>query len=229
MTDRNTSDAVSTFHTAVVVAGHTGDRDLVLAGLHHEYGPVRASALTALQRLGALTADILREFLGDPEAEVRRRVAELAATYPLVDLTPLLDDTDNLVIEMTAWAIGEQGSSGNGDIPDLTMNRLVELATSHDDPLVRESAVAALGALQDERGRAAIISACTDKPAIRRRAVLALASFSDDEVIEVLQRALEDRDWQVRQAAEDVLGPDLARSGSGALDDQHDTEDHEED
>ena len=44
----------------------------------------------------------------------------------------------------------------------------------------------------------------TDKPAIRRRAVLALAAFEGDAVEARLQAALEDPDWQVRQAAEDL-------------------------
>jgi hypothetical protein len=51
----------------------------------------------------------------------------------------------------------------------------------------------------------AILHACHDKPAIRRRAVLALAAFDGDDVDQALHAALSDRDWQVRQAAEDVL------------------------
>ena len=46
---------------------------------------------------------------------------------------------------------------------------------------------------------------CDDKPAIRRRAVLALAAFDDEQVETRLRAALEDHDWQVRQAAEDQL------------------------
>ena len=48
----------------------------------------------------------------------------------------------------------------------------------------------------------------TDKPAVRRRAVLALAPFEGEDVEAALRRALEDRDWQVRQAAEDLLDED---------------------
>jgi HEAT repeat protein len=50
-----------------------------------------------------------------------------------------------------------------------------------------------------------VLQACDDKPAIRRRAVLALAAFEGEQVEGRLRRALEDRDWQVRQAAEDLL------------------------
>ena len=78
-------------------------------------------------------------------------------------------------------------------------------ATSHADPLVREAAVAALGAQGDASALPAVLAATSDKPAIRRRAVLALAAFEGDEVEARLQSALTDPDWQVRQAAEDLL------------------------
>jgi len=100
---------------------------------------------------------------------------------------------------VAAWACGEHESRR-----DAIVERLVELAGAATDPLVRESAVAALGAIGDERGLAAIIIACADKPAVRRRAVLALAPFDGDEVDAAIERALVDRDWQVRQAAEDL-------------------------
>jgi HEAT repeat protein len=66
--------------------------------------------------------------------------------------------------------------------------------------------VAALGAIGDARGLPAILDACTDKPAVRRRAVLALASFEGAAVDAAIDTALTDRDWQVRQAAEDLQG-----------------------
>ena len=40
---------------------------------------------------------------------------------------------------------------------------------------------------------------------MRRRAVLALAPFESPEVDAALERALVDRDWQVREAAEELL------------------------
>jgi HEAT repeat protein len=51
-----------------------------------------------------------------------------------------------------------------------------------------------------------------DRPPVRRRAVLALAAFEGPGVETALRRALEDRDRQVRQAAEDLLG-DSATAG----------------
>ena len=75
---------------------------------------------------------------------------------------------------------------------------LISLATgagAGDDPLVREAAVAALGAIGDDRGLDAILAATEDRPAVRRRAVLALAPFLDPghpraaEVTAALDRA----------------------------------------
>ena len=71
---------------------------------------------------------------------------------------------------------------------------------------MREAAVAALGALGDPSALPVVLAACDDKPAVRRRAVLALAAFDGEEVEARLRLALTDRDWQVRQAADDLLG-----------------------
>ena len=181
MTDRRT----------VAVAGHTGDVTTARRGLTHPNGAVRATALGALDRLGVLTDDDLTGALGDADVTVRRRAAELAARHHGVDLLPVLDDDDPSVVEAAAWACGEREA-----VPDAVLAALVELATSGGEPLVRESAVAALGALGDERGLDAILAGTTDKPAIRRRAVLALAPFVGpdharaDEVSAALQHAL---------------------------------------
>ena len=57
------------------------------------------------------------------------------------------------------------------------------------------------------RVREAILAATADKATVRRRAVIALAPFEGPEVDAALERARDDRDWQVRQAAEDLLTP----------------------
>jgi HEAT repeat protein len=78
------------------------------------------------------------------------------------------------------------------------------MVRTHRDALAREAAVAALGALGDPLALPTILAACGDKPAVRRRAVLALAPFDGPEVDAAIEAALTDRDWQVRQAAEDL-------------------------
>ena len=170
---------------------------------------VRAAALGALVRADAPRAgDAVAAALHDPDPSVRRRAAELAPRLPrraaLVDaLLDRLADDDVTVVEAACWALGELGPGAG--VP-AAVAALSSLVRGHRDPLAREAAVAALGALGDPAGLPAVLDACRDKPAIRRRAVLALAPFSGPEVEAALAAALEDRDWQVRQAAEDLLG-----------------------
>jgi HEAT repeat protein len=195
------SEAAAVRRRAAALAGHTGDDATALTALSDEDPGVRATALGALDRLGRLDDARLVAALGDGSPTVRRRAAELAATRPGVPLLALLDDTDASVVEVTAFACGEHGEAVGPDV----VERLALLATSHEDALVRESAVAALGAIGAPAGLPAILAATGDKATVRRRAVIALAPFEGPEVQAALERARSDRDWQVRQAAEDLL------------------------
>ena len=188
---------------AAVVAGHAGDLATARSLVDHPDPQVRAAALGALTRIGdedvAATVLVL---LTDDAPVVRRRAAEVAAAtldVPVAAVARLLDDPDPLVVESAAWALGERRDPA-------VVAPLMATAGGHPDPLVREAAVAALGAIGDERGLPAVLAATADKPPVRRRAVLALAPFEGPEVDAALARALGDRDWQVRQAAEDLLG-----------------------
>ena len=117
----------------------------------------------------------------------------------------LLDDADATVVEAAAWACGElTGTDPRSQ--RAAVERLTLLATEHEDALVREAAVAALGSIGDAGGLQAILAATSDKPAVRRRAVLALAPFEGPEVDARWQRrSRRIRDWQVASAAEDLL------------------------
>lgn len=187
---------------AVALAGHQGDERAARAGLDDPAPAVRATALGALERLGALHADDVATALGDPSAAVRRRACEAAAALPgnaPPSLRAVLASEDATVVETAAWASGEREPPEAGIVAVLAA-----LATGHDDALVREAAVAALGAIGDEAGLPAILAATTDKATVRRRAVLALAPFDGPGVDAALAKAREDRDWQVRQAGEDL-------------------------
>jgi len=180
---------------------------------------VRRAALGGLARLGTAD-DPARSPAGvasgawlaaaaDPAASVRGRAAELAPAFredpPAVAgaLVTLVADPDAGVAEAAAWALGELADDA---VAAGAVERLAAAAGGHGDPLVREAAVAALGSLGDPAGLAAVLAACRDRPAIRRRAVLALAAFEGPEVDAALRAALDDKDWQTRQAAEDLLG-----------------------
>ncbi len=195
----------------LVIAGHEGNQQVARAALAETDPVARQLGLGALARMNALTNDDVRSAFDDPDATVRHRAVTLAATHPEVSVLPLLTDHETFVVEAAAWAAGEQEA-----VDDDVLTMLCELGASALDPLVREAAVAALGAIGDERGLPVIVNACTDKANIRRRAVLALAPFSGPEVDAALAAALIDRDWQVRQAAED-LAPHMESGASDSL------------
>ena len=184
----------------IAIAGHSGDATLAREALHDPDPVARELAIGALARLDLLSDADLTAALADAAPSVRRRAAMIAGQRPQVSLRALLDDPDPTVVEAAAWACGEQEH-----IDDDVLATLINLGTVSGDALVREACTAALGAIGDQRGLPTILHGCTDKPAVRRRAVLALAPFAGDDVDNALQAALTDRDWQVRQAAEDVL------------------------
>jgi HEAT repeat protein len=184
----------------IAVAGHTGDTSFCRVALTDADPVARQLALGALVRLGELTDVELVAALADSAPSVRRRAAMIAGSRPGLSLLTSLDDVDLTVVEAAAWACGEQER-----VDDEVLARLIHLGVESPDALVREAAAATLGAIGDPRGLPTVLQACTDTPAVRRRAVLALAPFDGEDVDAALQVALGDRDWQVRQAAEDVL------------------------
>lgn len=218
---------------SAALAGHAGDLTTATALLADPDAGVRVAALGALARCDAIDADVCSQAVADPDPNVRRRLAEELGRQRPADpgrrlqalqvALRLLDDPDPMAAEAAAWSVGELAGPDpdhddddrpNDDRPnDVTApagvtDALSRAATDHPDQLVRESAVAALGAVGDVAGLAAVLTATTDKPAVRRRAVIALASFlGEPGVDEALQRATADRDWQVRQAADMLLDP----------------------
>ncbi len=205
----------------MAIAGHARDLPTINEGLGSPDPAVRASALTAADRADALDLATLRTFLDDVDASVRYRAIQLAARRSDgVDLAKRLTEflsknggrsdledsevtSDADLAEVAAFALGELDLAG---VPKQDAVRLLEeQALHHGDPLCREAAVAALGALG--AGLETILAAAEDIATVRRRATLALAPFEGPEVDAALEAALGDRDWQVRQAAEDLVGP----------------------
>ena len=160
---------------------------------------VRASSIAVLSENDALDESLIALGLSDPNPLVRMSVARAAAQNSSISVLELLNDEDSSVVEIACWAAGEQTEHG-----DSLIEALSGIALEHEDALCRESAVAALGALGDARGLESILKATKDIATVRRRAVIALAPFEGQAVTDALQLALSDRDWQVRQAAEDL-------------------------
>jgi HEAT repeat protein len=191
---------------SVVLAGHRGDAPAARRGLADRDAAVRAAAVGALARLGELSVADVVAALADDAPAVRRRAVDAApavrgkgsrSALPTA-LTGALADPDPLVVVGAAWFAGERRSRP-------AVPALVTLAASHDDARCREAAVAALGAIGDPAGLDAVLGALDDRPTVRRRATVALAGFDDPRVGPALRRAAGDRDWQVRQAAEELL------------------------
>jgi HEAT repeat protein len=190
----------------VIVAGHLGDAAAARGALEDPDPAVRAAAVGALARAGALHVGDVTSALEDPSPLVRRRACQEAAgvggrgsraTLPGA-LARALRDGDPLVVEAACWAIGERR-------PADSVGGLLEVASDHPDARCREAAVGALGALGDPEGLPGVLRALDDKVTVRRRAAVALAAFDGPDVDEALQRCLADHDWQVRQAAEVLL------------------------
>ncbi len=198
-------DEVRLRRRTAAIAGHQGDAATARTFLDDDHEAVRAAALGALHRAHGLTTVDLEQALRDPSPTLRRRALEVIAALEgegpahAVAIVALLDDPDPTVVETAAWAAGERSPAEAATIP-----RLIDLAGTAENALVREAAVAALGSIGAPDGLPAILAATTDKATVRRRAVLALAPFDGPEVDAALERALTDRDWQVRQAAEDL-------------------------
>ena len=192
------------------VGGLTDDE--LATGLADPGPAVRRRALECLagpDQSGTTPADepaARPDFGGSDRAHANWNDITGHTTAPTGLLLACLGDGDHSVVEVACWAAGELP-----DIAEATVDVLVGIAGpepgGHEDALCREAAVAALGALGHERGRLAVLGGLRDRPAVRRRAVLALAAFEGDDVEAALKLSLDDRDWQVRQAAEDLLGP----------------------
>ena len=193
--DSNTSN-----RRKAILSSYSGDYELAISLLDEGDAKVRGAALSSLEKLGKLSGKMLEKSVYDPSPEVRKRAIELLAKRPEEIPLNVFDDTDPLVVETACWAAGEKENQTHEVITQLCL-----IADSHTDQLCREAAVAALGSIGSSLGLETVLEALKDKPAIRRRAAIALAAFDDPKVDEALKKSLNDRDWQVRQIAEDLL------------------------
>jgi HEAT repeat protein len=206
-TDQGRDGRAENRRRRVALAGHKGDAEFARRGLADSDAAVRVAALGALARLGALRTADVEDALGDDAPAVRRRAVASAltvrgagtrSTLPHA-VTGALDDGDPLVVVDAAWFLGERRTLSAVPV-------LAATATRHGDARCREAAVAALGAIGDVTGLPAVLDALDDVATVRRRATVALAGFDDPRVTPALRAAAEDRDWQVRQAAGELLG-----------------------
>lgn len=202
--------AVARRRGEVAAAGHAGDEPSARVALLDPDATVRSTALGALVRMERVSLADLAGALLDRSAVLRRRAAELSwrcrleAAAVLRLLEPRLQDDEPLVVEASCAALGELAPGAGPEVEESAARALAGVAAGHADPLCREAAVAALGAIGHPASLPVVLGRLGDRPQVRRRAVLALASYAGPEVEAALEAAARDRDWQVRQAAEDV-------------------------
>lgn len=166
----------------------------------------RILALRGAVRQQLVTSHDWIRALADSDVDVRREALNQVAHATVDDQSVIgavvacLSDSDPLVVDGALFALGEHLFAG-------AVEQMCVIATTHEDARCRESAIAALGAIGDDRARPAILAALNDKPPVRRRAIVALSNFEGPDIDAALALASEDRDWQVR-AAVNQLGRD---------------------
>lgn len=198
--DEGSEDAnVTRIRQRIIELSLNGEFQLVTEYLEHPEPDVRATALRVLDNEGKLEKGMVERSLSDSAFKVRNALAYLISRNRDIPAMKFLLDEDAEIVEVACWGIGERGDA-SAEVLDV----LQSITESHSDSLCRESAVAALGALGNRDTLGSILKAVEDIATVRRRAVLALAPFDGPEVELAIAKALEDRDWQVRQAAEDI-------------------------
>ncbi|MHC5067331.1 MAG: HEAT repeat domain-containing protein [Planctomycetota bacterium] len=128
-------------------AVHRARTDQLLAALTDHRRSIYEGAISGLGRVGPAAIPDLAILAGDPDAQIRARVALALsaiggrATFPL--LTQLVEDRSDYVREVAALALGRSGH----EQAYLLLAPLI-----HDPmPAVRESSALALGLLDDRR------------------------------------------------------------------------------
>jgi len=177
-------------------------RTIVRRGLSDPSARYRSLALRAGAAHDWITPSQWRDALGDRDPDVRREAATLLARRDVDDevlnlLITLSGDDDALVADAAIFALGEHAYRP-------AVERLMEIVRGHDDARCRESAVGALGSIGDDRAREVLVGALEDKPAVRRRVIVALSNFEGPDIEAALDRAAQDRDWQVRAAVDQL-------------------------
>jgi HEAT repeat protein len=169
---------------------------------------LRRMAITALDSAVANRMfDTLAVLLHDGDASVRAAAAaKLGACgeRASVHLASVENDDEPKVREVVATAYGELADS-------TAIPWLVEAGSTDQDRTVKEAAVAALGAIEDDRAIDPLLGfIAKGPPQVRRRAIAAITVFDDARIEPAIRRAAFDRNPGVREAAEMVVGKQLA-------------------
>ncbi len=177
-----------------------------MPGLAHPDAAIRRLAVSVLS--GAPEhIDEVAGLLSDPDPRVRAEAAEVLGGFGNGALAPLrraaAAETHDVVVEAIAHAFGELADRE-------AVAWLVALAGGDGPTTVRETAVAALGAIGDAAALDVLLTLSRRAPPqVRRRCVVALTVFDGGEAEAAIREALTDRNPMVREAAEMAIGRPL--------------------
>jgi HEAT repeat protein len=165
---------------------------------------LRRIAVTALDRSAAVAHfELLAPLARDEVDSVRTAAAEklgLCGSAGVHLLEALRNDPVAAVRESVATAYGELRDPN-------AIPWLAEVGKSDEDRQVREAAVAALGAIDDDSAIEPLLLAIAEgPPQVRRRAIAAITVYDDPRVESAIRKAALDRNPGVREAAEMVVG-----------------------
>lgn len=159
-----------------------------------------------LQDPVALTS-ILSHLLGDPDPSVRQTAAlslgKIAHGSGLPALVIALKDSDPLVREYSAWAIGEIGEAVNDNATIALVSALVDKV-----PAVKHAAAQALGKVEPKESIIDVLAEALSVGTVssRQATVEALMQLESHRAYPALVGVLQDPDPLVRQGAVAALG-----------------------
>ncbi|WP_298336326.1 HEAT repeat domain-containing protein [Ferrimicrobium sp.] len=174
------------------------------------------------EELRALLDVLPAELLAQGHRAYQRRfgpdeeVLEIALAHPdarvgIAAVTAVPSDRRSLVhakrwMEDASWLVTEFGAFVAGELEDPELvPRLIELAMDHEEPLVREAALASLGAIGDQRAIPVVLAGLSAKSVyLRRRALVISVAFESPEIDRAVEALRDDRDAQIRQLFVDL-------------------------
>jgi HEAT repeat protein len=170
---------------------------------------LRRIAVTALSGDQAQqNIELIASMGGDDDATLRCAAAEKLGScgdQALSILENLENDSDPTVREAVATAYGELGLSN-------PITWLCDRAVNDPDRQVKEACTSALGAIGDAAAIDTLLELIAKgPPQVRRRAIAAITVFDDDRIEGEIKRVAFDRNPGVREAAEMVVGKQLAQ------------------
>lgn len=200
MTLRRFVAALSAATLVAAVAGckasDPNDPATQIAQLGKSDPKVVVEAARELRKLKAKSAvEPLVKLLGHDNMDVRNEAAyalaeirDASAVQPLInaiDITTTARGADRVNMRI-AYALGELGDTS-------ATPSLVKIVDNARDPLVRESALRALGALKDPKAIPTLLKLVTDEdapPLLTKHAIIALGALRTEEAIPALVRAI---------------------------------------